>query len=463
MIKQLLNSILLLLILASFGSPTIASAQEEKEEITRILFVFDASNSMNAIWQKRSKLEVAKKLLVETIDELEEFDNVELALRVYGHQTRIEPGKQDCNDTKLEVPFSKINHRKIKERIRTIRAKGTTPIARSLEKSAGDFPACDNCRNIIILITDGIEACDEDPCAMSMALREKGIILKPFVIGIGVDEDWVKDLECIGKFYDASSEESFENVLNIVISQAINNTTVQVNLLNDKNEAKETNVPLIFTNVDNKSIDYIYMHTLNYKGLPDTIVVDPLPTYDLEVHTLPMVLKKNIKIQPGKHNEINVKCPRGSIKINIDERLNAYYELGIIVRQDDKHDILHVQKVNESQKYITGVYDVEILTLPRIKLDNVSLSQDEIFDFNVPAPGSLSILLDISGYGQIFEVKEDKLVWVTNTSVGIKSHNLTMQPGLYKYVFRARNSKESIYTIVKEFRIQSGSSTQIKF
>ena len=61
MIKQLLNSILLLLILASFGSPTIASAQEEKEEITRILFVFDASNSMNAIWQKRSKLEVAKK------------------------------------------------------------------------------------------------------------------------------------------------------------------------------------------------------------------------------------------------------------------------------------------------------------------------------------------------------------------------------------------------------------------
>jgi Ca-activated chloride channel family protein len=30
-------------------------------------------------------------------------------------------------------------------------------------------------RNVIILITDGIEACDEDPCAVSRALMAKGM------------------------------------------------------------------------------------------------------------------------------------------------------------------------------------------------------------------------------------------------------------------------------------------------
>ena len=44
-----------------------------------------------------------------------------------------------------------------------IRAKGTTPIAKSLEEAAADFPI-DNSRNIVILITDGKEECGMDPC-----------------------------------------------------------------------------------------------------------------------------------------------------------------------------------------------------------------------------------------------------------------------------------------------------------
>ena len=73
---------------------------------------------------------------------------------------------QDCNDTKLEVPFATDNFGEVKSRIRSIYAKGTTPIARSLEAAAGDFPDR-NSRNIIILITDGLEACDNDPCVIA--------------------------------------------------------------------------------------------------------------------------------------------------------------------------------------------------------------------------------------------------------------------------------------------------------
>ena len=169
-----MNRIIFFLVLFFLSFGTVISQDKQVEKI-RLLFIFDGSNSMNAQWEKSSKIKIAKRLLTQTLDSLKFIDNIEVALRMYGHQTRISPGKQDCSDTKLEVPFSaeKENYDKIKSKIRGLEPKGTTPIARSLEYAADDFPECDNCRNVIILITDGIEACDEDPCAVALALKTK--------------------------------------------------------------------------------------------------------------------------------------------------------------------------------------------------------------------------------------------------------------------------------------------------
>ena len=93
----------------------------------------------------------------------------------------------------------------MKSALKSLKPKGTTPIASTLEKAGDDFLKCptNDCRNIIILITDGIEECNGDPCAVSMALQKKGIILKPFVIGIGLDLEFRESFECMGSFYDA--------------------------------------------------------------------------------------------------------------------------------------------------------------------------------------------------------------------------------------------------------------------
>ncbi len=125
--------------------------------------------------------------------------------------------------------------------------KGPLPIAHSLELGGGDFPAgCEDCRNIIILITDGVEACDGDACAVSLELQRKGIILKPFVIGIGIDENFRQTFNCIGRFYNAAQEEKFGEIMDVVISQALNATTAQVNLLDINGNPTETNVNLTF-------------------------------------------------------------------------------------------------------------------------------------------------------------------------------------------------------------------------
>ena len=166
---------------------------------TRILFIFDASQSMGGMWQKETKISIARRVLIHIIDSLEQLPNVQMALRIYGHQSPVPP--QNCNDTKLEVPFAKDNAPLIRQKLRYIVPKGTTPIAHSLELGGGDFPPdADNTRNIIILITDGVEACDGDACAVSLDLQHRGIVLKPFVIGIGIDENFQQTFNCIGRY-----------------------------------------------------------------------------------------------------------------------------------------------------------------------------------------------------------------------------------------------------------------------
>jgi Ca-activated chloride channel family protein len=166
-----------------------ALAQKPKEMPTvRILFVFDCSLSMIGKWESANKMDVSKSILSQTVDSLSQLPNVEIALRMYGHQYSVNP-KPNCEDTKLEVPFGKGNATAIKNRIKAAVPKGTTPIAYTLEQCGADFPACANCRNIIILITDGVEECGGDPCKVSEQLQKKGIVLKPFIIGLGTDNE----------------------------------------------------------------------------------------------------------------------------------------------------------------------------------------------------------------------------------------------------------------------------------
>ena len=236
------------------------------------------------------KIKIAQRLLGEVIDSISDREDIQMAFRAYGHQSPvISAERRDCEDTKLEVPFGPDNADKIRKKLDDIVPKGTTPIAYSLGQSANDFPDCDNCRNIIILITDGIEECDGNPCAVSMALQKKGIVLKPFVIGMGLSEDVMKQFECVGNFYDASNERVFKNVLNIVISQAMNSTSMQVNLLDKSGQPTETDVNMTFYEQFSGAIKYNYVHTINHRGNPDTLMIDPVGRYNMVVHTIPPV------------------------------------------------------------------------------------------------------------------------------------------------------------------------------
>jgi len=459
--KKLFQSGYWLIVLLFFVYHPDSLAQQNREvrpPLTRILFVFDASQSMYGRWQTGVKMEVAKKLLSNLLDSLAKVNNLELALRCYGHQSKFPP--QDCKDTKLEVPFGPNTAAKIKNRIQQLVPSGTTPIAYSLEKAANDFTPCSNCRNIILLITDGIEECDGDPCAVSAALQKNGIILKPFVIGVGLDVDIKKQFECVGNFFDASNEEQFKTVLNVVISQALNSTTMQVNLLDIGGKPNETNVDMTFYDEFSGRIRYNFVHTLNHKGNPDTLQIDPLGTYKIVVHTLPPVEKDSIALFPGRHTVVGIDAPQGFLNLKTSGP-SDYKNLQAIVRKKDDMKTLHVLNFDETEKFIVGEYDLEILSLPRLYIHDVQLSQSHTTTVSIPQPGIVNIVKKGAGYGNICLEENNELKNIYNLKENNFQENVVLQPGRYRIFFRPKGSKESVYTIEKQIKIESGSSVNV--
>ncbi len=450
--------LLLNLILLNAAFP---QARPKKEiPLTRILFVFDCSLSMIGKWESGTKMDVSKKILLQTMDSLQKLDNLEVALRMYGHQSPLQP-QRDCKDTKLEVPFSKNNFAQIKNKIKLAQPKGTTPIAYSLEQSGADFPTCADCRNIIILITDGEEECEGDPCAVSAALQSKGIVLKPFVIGIGLDDNFAKTFECIGKYFDATNEKSFQYAMGIIISQALNSTTAQVNLLDISGKPTETNVNMTFYDMHTGQMKNNFIHTINNKGNPDTLPLDPLPTYKMIVHTIPAIEKDSIELTPGKHTIIALDAAQGYLNIRT-AGINDYKALQFIVRKHGEMTTLTVQDAAKTEKYLVGKYDLEILTLPRLLISDVDISQSKTTSVQIPQPGIANILMNGNGYGSLYVEEKNKLKWVYNIPEASTRETLVLLPGSYRLVYRPKSAKESIYTIEREFKIESGSSASVK-
>lgn len=440
---------------AQVKSPTASNTPP----LTRILFVFDVSQSMYGRWQSDIKFNIAKNILGKVLDSISQMPNVEVALRLYGHQHSYPP--QVCNDTRLEVPFAKDNYGRIKNKLNSVVPKGTSPIAYSLEQTANDFPACDNCRNIIVLITDGIEECGGDPCKASEYLQKNGIAMKPFIVGIGTNFE--QAFNCVGSYFDATSESQFSKALNIVISRALNPTTAQVNLLDASNRPTETNVNMTFLDNYTGKIRYNFIHTMNSMGLPDTLSIDPLITYDIIVHTIPPVRVDSIRLNPGRHTIIPVNVPQGFLHLKMNTQSAVLKSHKCIIRREGSEETINVQDIDAPEKYITGTYHVEVLSMPRLYIDDVKITQSYTTTVEIPVPGIVVIQKPTRGYGSIYLEKGNKLEWIYNLrDNGQAQESLVLMPGNYRAVFRSRYQDRSIFTLEKPFEIKSGITTNIR-
>ena len=431
---------------------------QDKNKTTRLLFVFDASQSMFGHWNHQQKIFSARNILSSWLDSLSGVDNLEVALRVFGDQYPVPP--QVCEDSRLLVPFSKDNFGDIKKALREIVPNGTTPITYALEQAATDFPDDINSRNIIVLITDGIEECNGDPCAVSLKLQQKGIIIKPFVIGIG--KDFKSTFDCVGTFIEARTQEDFASALGVVISQVLNNSSAQINLLDANNKPLTTNVVVSIYDYHTNILIDNFVHTLNGFGVPDTIYLDPRYVYNVEVHTIPSVFIDSVVVYEGQHNIIPLSVPTGDLKLDLISRDPVSHGLQAIVRLASDMHTINVQQFKTQEEYLTGYYSLEVLSLPRLIIDSVLVSQSHTTKVEIPGPGILVIKKPGLGYGSLFKETNDGLEWVYDFQDNINyMESFYLLPGSYRVTFRDKFSNSTISTIEKRFTIKTGETVTV--
>ena len=457
MMKLLKYKIFLLAIFIFNLSPSFFA--QPKSAKNRILFVFDASNSMRTKYDGKPRIEHAKLLFNKFIDSLSRFKNYEFALRMYGSTVKYPPG--DCNDSKLIIPFGKGTVSAMKKAVNAAKPTGITPIEHSLTASASDFPD-KNAINTILLITDGIEECKGDPCEARKKLLEKGIVFKPCIIGIGLTTEQAKTFECVGDYFSYEDASSFSEIVSVVSSRQLMKTSAQVNLLDIAAKPSETNVNLTFYDAKSGEIVYNLVHAMNAFNLPDTVTINEFRTYKVTAHTIPPVESAAVQLNPGTHTLIPIDVPQGYLKITIpDNYYNRNDKVKYVIRKERQAATLHVPDVNKVEKLIVGQYDIEALTLPRTQLSGVKINQSLTNNIDIPEPGILQLSLPSSGVGAIFTEETGQLKWVCNlnTEQTLQSYNL--QPGKYLVTYRSKLLKQSIYTVQKRFTVKSNDKVNV--
>jgi hypothetical protein len=178
---------------------------------TNILFIMDASNSMWGQVDGTAKIETAKQTLGKLLTDLP--PDAKLGLMAYGHRS-----EKDCNDIELLSPIGGENGAALAKRVAGITPTGKTPIGGSLEQSKAAFKGREGQNNFIVLISDGIESCEADPCAVAKSLKDSGVNVRAHVVGFGLTKEEGKQLTCIadntgGKYFDAGSTVAFNDAV----------------------------------------------------------------------------------------------------------------------------------------------------------------------------------------------------------------------------------------------------------
>ncbi len=196
---------------AALSAVAFSGPSRAQEPPPGTYIIFDGSGSMwGKLVDESYKIHAARIVLDDFVSR--DFAGRELALRVYGHRR-----EADCSDTQLVVPFSSPSTAADRMRafLQSINPLGRTPITQSLMAALSDFG---DRRGEIILISDGIETCNADPCALMRDWREKDVAVQVHVVGFGVEEREKEALQCIAdaagtEYRDAESAQALADGL----------------------------------------------------------------------------------------------------------------------------------------------------------------------------------------------------------------------------------------------------------
>ncbi len=183
----------------------------------KTMIVLDASGSMWGQIDGRSKIDIARETLGTVLKSVPV--GTELGLMVYGHRE-----KGSCSDIELAVPPGAGTEGAITSFVNGINPKGKTPLSQSVEQAADILKYTEE-KATVVLVTDGLETCEADPCALASALEKKGVDFTTHVVGFGLTEEEGKQVACLaentgGKYFQASDAAQLVAALTETVAEA---------------------------------------------------------------------------------------------------------------------------------------------------------------------------------------------------------------------------------------------------
>jgi Ca-activated chloride channel family protein len=182
-----------------------------------VMVVFDGSNSMWGQIDGTAKIEIARGSMESLMGDWVEGTN--LGLIAYGHRR-----EGDCTDIETIIPPGPADRAAFLDRIGAITPRGKTPLTAAVEEAARQLSYRDNPATVV-LISDGIESCQRDPCALADELERSGVDFTAHVIDFGLaDEEDQASIACIadrtgGRFIAAGNAGELGNALGAVSAE----------------------------------------------------------------------------------------------------------------------------------------------------------------------------------------------------------------------------------------------------
>jgi Ca-activated chloride channel family protein len=156
--------------------PFSASRAQDSQPDT--LIVIDMSNSMWGQIEGRAKVEIAREALETLAESLPA--GAPTGLMAYGHRRT-----GDCGDVQLVQPVTPLDRGALARAVAAMKPRGKTPITEALRQAAATLNANDRPARLV-LVSDGIETCGGDPCALARELAAGGIDFTAHVIGFDI-------------------------------------------------------------------------------------------------------------------------------------------------------------------------------------------------------------------------------------------------------------------------------------
>lgn len=183
----------------------------------KTMIVLDASGSMWGQINGRSKIDIARETLGTVLKSVPV--GTELGLMVYGHRE-----KGSCSDIELAVPPGAGTENAINAFVSGLNPKGKTPLTRAVEDAAEALKYTED-KATVVLVTDGLETCEADPCAIASALESKGVDFTTHVVGFGLTAEEGRKVACLaentgGKYFQASDATQLVAALTETVAEA---------------------------------------------------------------------------------------------------------------------------------------------------------------------------------------------------------------------------------------------------